>query len=160
MLEACGYIERVVESDFFLGKDLYYIIRAHSEMSNPLIWFSVSNLYLYSSHQSNHSLYKSFSKLVQLLQHFQWPNIVFPVSRYSIFIVHLTFSSCLNKVFLVSKHIIYGIQAKYFRCLYFYCPIKVFSISKKQYFQCQNMVFPMLKHGISSITHSHFSVHR
>ena len=37
LLKACGYIERVVKSDFFVGKFLFYIIRAHSEMSNHLI---------------------------------------------------------------------------------------------------------------------------
>ena len=33
-----GYIERVVKSDFFyLGKYLFYIIRAHSEINNHLM---------------------------------------------------------------------------------------------------------------------------
>ena len=37
LLKAFGYIERVVKSDFFSEKDLVYIIRAQSEMSNHLI---------------------------------------------------------------------------------------------------------------------------
>ena len=37
LLKAFGYFERVVKSDFVFGADLFYIIRAHSEMSNHLI---------------------------------------------------------------------------------------------------------------------------
>ena len=37
LLKAFGYIERVVKSDFFFGKGLFYFIRAHHVLSYHLI---------------------------------------------------------------------------------------------------------------------------
>ena len=37
LLKAFGYIERVVKSDFFFGKDLFYFIRAQYVLSYHLI---------------------------------------------------------------------------------------------------------------------------
>ena len=38
MLKTFGHIERVVKSDFFLGKDLFYVIRAQHVLSYHLIY--------------------------------------------------------------------------------------------------------------------------